>query len=312
MIASTDAPPVVRLEFRRRPRAWRYMATAFYPSPGLARGRAFPDLTARWSDYRASAQDYADFVRLCGATPNRNYLPLLYPHAIGFRLQMALLTHPVFPVPIWRVLQVRNHLLQHRPIDRDAALNFETCVRAHRVLEKGLEVDLHTSVSAGGTLAWESLNTFYARGRFGPPDKGSPLAQAPASGTETVARWHMPAGEGWRFSSLTGDYNGIHLWDRYARWLGFKSAFFHPHRVLGQCLARLPASDDTRPIRFDAWLKGPIYHDSHVHLRVAHEAEGTAFALFAGDETRPGILGCLRHARAGSRLTDATANMQAA
>lgn len=311
MTASTPAPPAVRLEFRRRPRAWRYMATAFYPSPGLARRGDFPDIAARWLNHRASDRDHAYFVRLSGTPAHRDYLPLLYPHAIGFRLQMAVLTHPVFPVPIWRTLQVRNHLLQHRPIERDAVLDFETRVHAHRVLEKGLEVDLHTRVTANGALAWESLNTFYTRGRFGPPDKASALAQAPAVGEETVASWHMPAGGGWRFGSLTGDYNGIHLWNRYARWLGFESAFFHPHRVLGQCLARLPGADQERPLRFDAWLKGPVYHDSHVHLRVARSPEGTAFGLFAGDEVRPGIVGHLRQARAGSPLVD-VAPMQAA
>lgn len=208
----------VRLQFRRRPSAWRYMASAFYPSPEFDRHRPFPDISARWIGHRADKADCEDLLRLCGAKGSaRGYAPLLYPHIVGFRLQMVILTHPVFPLPIWRMLQVRNHLLQHRPIESDAALDFATRIAGHRVLERGLEVDLYTTVDAHGALTWESLNTFYYRRRLGPPEAPSPLAQAPPVGAETVARWHMAAGEGRRFSALTGDYNGIHLADGYAR-----------------------------------------------------------------------------------------------
>jgi hypothetical protein len=191
------------------------MARALYPSPGLDPERGFPQIVAHWRGYRTGKRDLEDFIRTASAAqiPSR-YLPLLYPHTIGFRLQMAILTHPMFPVPIWRVLQVRNHLLQHRPIATDERLDFETRTEAHRVVEKGLEIDLRTMVLSRGEPVWESLNTFYVRGQFGPPDASSPLAQAPAVESGVVAQWHMPGGARLRFGSLTGDYNGLHLWMR--------------------------------------------------------------------------------------------------
>src|SRR5581483_3844858 len=146
------------------------------------------------------------------------------PHTIGFRLHMALLTRRVFPIPIWRMLQIRNRLVQHRPIARAAVLDFETRIAAHRVLAKGLEVDLYTRVTADGRFAWEGLTTFYARGQFGEPNADAPPAPAPAVDAPPGPPWRIPAGAALRFAQLTGDYNGLHLSDRYAGWFGYRSA----------------------------------------------------------------------------------------
>lgn len=294
----------IRLEYRQRPSALRYMAGAILPSRGFDRAHGLPDLAARWSGCRADPVELADFLRASGsgAAPASHW-PLLFPQTIGFRLQMAVLTHPVFPVPIWRVLQVRNQLLQRRPIALGEVLDLDTRVAAHRVLEKGLEVDLRTKAWAGGDLpVWESVNTFYVRGRFGPPDAGSPPAAAPAVATGAVARWHMPSNDRLRFGFLTGDYNGVHLWGAYARRLGFRGAFFHTQRVLGHCLAHLPALDQEQAVRLDAWLKGPVYYGSDVRLSASGGAGDRSFALFSGAEDRPAIVGSIRNGAAAAAL----------
>ena len=144
---------------------------------------------------------------------------------------------------------------------------------SQRVLEKGVEVDLYTTVLCRGDLLWESLNTFYYRGRFGGAGEASPLSRAPEAVGETVAEWRTVPGLGRRFAALTGDYNGIHCWSWYARLLGFRGALHHPQLLLGQCLARLSPLDPSRPQRLDAWLKGPVYYGARVCLR---EARGRA------------------------------------
>lgn len=74
---------------------------------------------------------------------------VLYPHVLGFRLQMVLLTHPAFPLPIWNALQIRNRLMRHRAIEPGAILEMETRSAQHRRVDKGLEVELHTRLSQG-------------------------------------------------------------------------------------------------------------------------------------------------------------------
>lgn len=291
------------LEFRQRPSTLAYMLRAFRPSHGLKKAGRFPAMRAVWRRMQTNPRELEEFLRLTGLGTDQG-MPMLYPHVAGFRLQMAILTHPAFPIPIWGALQIRNHLLQHRPISGTAALDLETRVAGQRILEKGAEVDLHTTVRERDELMWESLNTFYYRGRFGEQGLASPLARAPQSADAVIARWRTLSGVGRRFGRMTGDYNGIHLWHWYARAFGFRQAFHHPQLVLGQCMARLPARDTVIPQRLDAWLKGPVYCDIEVTLRAAIETKRAVFSLTADGEDRPAVVGLRSTCPAGSRLLD--------
>ena len=282
--------PDIRLDYRVRPSALAFMARAVRPSPGLKRG-GVPAISANWR-HRPEAAELARFHALSGL-PESETLPLLYPHTIGFPLHMAILTQPAFPLPIWRMLQIRNRIVQHAPLPRDAALDIAVKIAGHRIVEKGAEFDMHATVRVGEALAWESLNTFYARGRFGAPTTGAELPGAPKVSPGDTASWHMPAGGGWHYGGLSGDYNPLHLWSGYARKHGFARAFFHPQRVLGQCLAKLPQPAPALPLRLDAWLKGPVFYGAEVTMGIAQETDGTVFALNVEGDQRPAIIGRL-------------------
>jgi acyl dehydratase len=288
----TDA---VSLDFARRPSALTYMSRGVLPVRRHA--NLAPEIRARWTGHRAHPRDLAEFRRIAGLGPDDGRLPLLYPHMFGFRLAMAILTHPKFPVPIWGVLQIRNHLEQLQPIATDASLDFETRVMRGRVVAKGAEFDLHTTVHVGGVLAWHSDLTFFTRGRFGEPEPAAPLSRAPTEFGPQIAEWTMRDADHFRVGRYTGDYNGIHLWDWYARRMGFRRALYHPPRVLGQCLAHLPRLGDESRVRLDAWLKGPVSHGAHVRLHALAAATSTSFALFADDE-RPCFVGRLQSSEA--------------
>lgn len=285
--------PTKPLEFRRAPSVVAFMARAFRPSPGLKNG--VPPLTATWRGCRVEPARLADFQKLT-ALPADRHLSILYPQVVGFRLIMTMLTCPTFPLPIWRALQIRNRLRQHRALPLDAIFDLETRVGDHRVLQNGVEIDLHTALVSDRVLAWESTNTFYYRGPFGGGDAPSPHASAPEAGPREVARWRTSAATGWRGGRLTGDYNGIHLWNWYARLFGFRKAFHHPQIVLGQCLARLSRSDSPPLQELDAWLKGPVDYDCEVRLLANNGPEGTVFAIGMEHERRPAIIGRWRGA----------------
>jgi acyl dehydratase len=293
----------VALEFRRRPSVLAYMLRGFYPSPGMRTASGRPLIHAHWKGHRIDRTRLAELCTLTGLSAAEG-IPMLYAHVISFPLQMAVLTHPRFPLPIWNVLQIRNHLLQHRPVADDDVLDLETRIVEVRVLEKGVEFDLHTGVTAEEELVWESVNTFYYRGRHGAAGAASPRARAPRLGGDVVARWRAPADSGWRFASVTGDYNGIHYWPWYARRLGFRRAFLHPQLVLGQSMARLPVPQGGRRQRLDAWLKGPVYHDADVHLLAEVSTDATDFGLVAEGEARPAILGRWRSGSVPGLLDD--------
>jgi hypothetical protein len=278
----------------RAPFAGAYMARAFLPSPGLPEDGSFPEIVERWSGLRFDARHLAALRAAVGARADDDALFVLYPHVLGFRLQMALLTHPVFPLPIWNALQIRDRLAQHRATEPGAILAMETRTAQHRRVDKGLEVDLHTRLSHGTELLWESAVTYFYRGRFGAGDGQVPFAVAPdLADASVVARFAMPRGGGWNFGSLTGDYNGIHCWSWYARRFGFRSAFLHPQRAAGLCMTRLegPRSEAQT---LELWLKGPVFYGEEVALSADVRDGAVQFGLRLAGDSRMALLGSWR------------------
>jgi hypothetical protein len=291
------------LEFDHQPFALRFMLNALRSSPALPDDGQVPGIVARWRQHRIDRHQLAGFCELTGLRSD-THVPMIYPHTFGFRLQMVVLTHPRFPIPIWGALQVRNHLLQHRPVPCDRPLDIETRVAGQRILEKGIEVDLHTILCTGSERIWESLNTIYYRGRFGQGGAPSPSSSPPATPAALVASWRLPDGVGWRLARMTGDYNGIHHWHWYARRFGFRRAFFHSQLIAGQCMAQLRGPDPDDPQQLKLWLKGPAYLGAGVSLRAAETGESCVFALFVQGDERPALLGHWCSARTVEGLSD--------
>jgi hypothetical protein len=226
-------------------------------------------------------------------------LLLLLPHVTGFRLLMAMLTHPTWPLPIWQSLQVRNRLSVHRPLQVGASGDLITHVAGWRVLEKGIEVDLQSWFQQGDECLWDSIVTFYYRGRFGAPVAHAAPLCAPRNSPDVdpslaaATRWPIGDGARWHFGKLTGDYNGLHQWDFYARRFGFAGAFPHSQWVVAQCLGHL-ASTNSTPRQLDLWLKGPVYFGSSVTIRQSlSDDDRQDFALWVEGDPRPPLMGSL-------------------
>lgn len=286
------AGEIVR-RYARRPSAVAFMTSAFLPSPGLKTDAGLPSMTLTWNGLRFSPNDLAAFEAATGL-PAANGISALYPHVVGFRLQMALLTHPAFPLPIWNALQIRNRLVQHRRLDPARVYDLETRTEALRILDKGAEIDLRTSLTRDGDCHWESTVTFFYRGSF--KDARGAFVPPPApdiSAAPVIDRFRAPTGGRGQFGYLTGDYNGIHLWKAYARLFGFKTAFAHPQRIAGMCLTRLRAPE-TEAQTLDLWLKGPVFYGADVMLRAADNPDGTQFGLSLAGDDRAAIAGAWR------------------
>ena len=274
----------------RAPSAAAFMARALLPSPGQSEDGGFPRIVQRWTGLRIDPSHHAAFHRATGLGDEQG-ISVLYPHVLGFRLQMALLTHRAFPLPIWRALQIRNRLVCHRRIDLRETLDLETRTGTHRIVEKGIEVDLISRLMRGQDCCWESRITYFYRGRFGAGGTEAPEAASPdLSRAPGVERFQMPQSGGWRFGGLTGDYNGIHYWPWYARRFGFRTAFPHPQRVAGMCMARLRGPDaDLQTL--ELWIKGPLFYGANVVLSGATNGRGVQFGLSLDGDRRAALLG---------------------
>ena len=289
--------PVIYTE---RPSTAAFLARALCARNTWAQQQRFPDLRLIWHRYAVRAHDVSKLLALAGVPDRRPSAPalLLAPHVSGFPLLMAMLTHPSWPIPIWRALQVRNRLLQRGAIGLGDEFDLVAEVSGWRILEKGIEVDAHTRLQSNSGTLWESIVTFTYRGRYGAErDCGEELGAPSVSpkidaSADELARWRVdPVGK-WAFGSLTGDYNPSHQWNWYARRLGFRAASAHSQRIAASCLSRLPIFNDALH-QLDLWIKGPIYFGSEVVERQveADSADGRDFAVWMIGEDRPALVG---------------------
>ncbi|HKM87390.1 MAG TPA: acyl dehydratase [Xanthobacteraceae bacterium] len=286
--------------YDRAPSALNFMLRAIKPTQGLPKDERFPQIVVRWSGLRVGRSELQAFRQAIGASENE-LVSVLDPHVFGFRLQMALLTHRAFPLPIWTALQIRNRLVRHKLFDLGEALNLETQVGSHRLVAKGVEVDLLTRLTRGPECCWESQITYFYRGGFGAASSAAPTAQSPAVSELTVVdRFPMPNSGGWRFGKLTGDYNGIHCWPWYARRFGFPAALLHPQRVAGICLARLKAPK-TDAQTLELWIKGPVFYGANVMLSSTQGNDGLKFAVSLERDPRAALIGYWRSGVADGR-----------
>jgi hypothetical protein len=271
------------------------MARAMRRSPGLAQGAAVPPIAMEWTGLRIEPAQLDSFCRDTGLSADAG-MPVLFPQVVGFRLQMALLTHPAYPLPIWSALQVRNRLVRHAHVEAGEELDLRTQVGGQRAVEKGIEVDLISRLKRGSVCCWEGRTTFFYSGQFGEPTAAGPQAPSMAD-APAVDRFRIPSAGGWAFGELTGDYNGIHWASWYARRLGFPQAFSHPQRVAAMCQSRL-VGPDTEAQTLDLWIKGPVFYGADVGLNAVDGEDGLRFGLSLRGDARSALLG---HWRAGAQ-----------
>lgn len=270
--------------FARAPSAVAFMLRAV--AGGLVARRTAAPSSASWTSPRVDARHAATFGALTGLDASS----ILYPQVLSFRLQMAVLTSPRFPRPIWRALQVRVAMAARRAWRADAPLRFDVRATTPRPVDKGEEIDLVTTLRSEGDVAWEGTTTFLYRRRVAGVAGVAPAApRAPDVRGVRVDAWTTPARDRWAFGRLTGDFNGLHLWDSYARAMGFPRAFAHPPRVAGACLARLRLPRGAQ--RLELWWKGPVPYGHDVQLTAERAPGRVAFGLAPARAPRPLIVG---------------------
>ena len=221
-------------------------------------------------------------------------LPPLFPHLLGFPLQMTLLTDPASPFPAMGLVHVTNHVEVLRGIPLGAPLDVEVEMAPVRPHRKGRTVDLVARVSLDGDVVWRSVSTYLRRGG-GSDDAPAPGATGQDDGREDAALhpsavWRLPGDLGRRYGAISGDRNPIHMSALSARAFGFPRAIAHGMWTAARCLAalegRLPAG-----YRVDVEFRAPVPLPSTVEFRDLVGEKDVRFELRARGNGRVHLLG---------------------
>jgi hypothetical protein len=282
-----------------------YARSAFLPRRGFSPGRPVPPLRLTREALRFDAEHVARHRAFCGGGAC-GQMPFLYPLSLLFHYHLGIFAHRHFPSSLTRVLGLRNHVVQRRPIALHERLDLEIRTAGQRVVPKGLEFDLRSVLSHGGEPAWESVHVYYLRGDFGGNDTPARLENLqPLRTRQFETSWEAPSGGGWQFARLSGDFNPAHFFAPWARLRGFERDFCHTQRVIADCLRRLPdagALHAASPLRLDVAFKGPVYYGSKLVMAGVTEGDRCRFDLYCGRRDKPALAGCLQRVTAGQSL----------
>lgn len=256
--------------------------------------KPFPNITAQWKGVTVEKKHLITFNRLCGINDSAK-LPLIYPFTLIYPLLQRILAHKEAPLTIFRTLNSRIQVLQHRRIGIDETLDIRCALVRHRIREKGLEIDIASVIEAAGEPVWENIQTYYYRGQFGAADAAyEPPEFEPIPEADLVAAWFLTAGVGLSFAAVSGDGNGIHYSKMYARIFGFERDFAQPLLVLAGSVERLLNADYDKAVSLDVSLKGPFYYERNIMLKKASIKDATRFDIYSEGNPRPCIEGKLR------------------
>jgi acyl dehydratase len=207
-----------------------------------------PEKVLRLSGQVPTADQVADYCSVVGERLG-SILPPLYPHLIGFPLQMALMTDGDSPFPAIGLVHVANEMTTAEPIPLGAPLAVEVEMLAPRPHRRGRTVDLVARVTVDGDdeVVWRSVSTYLRRENTRNRADGEPPAPGDGDRTEALgpepltgpgAVWALPGDLGRQYGSVSGDRNPIHLSSLTARAFGFKTAIAHGMWTAARCLAQ--------------------------------------------------------------------------
>jgi len=285
-------PDTVCLKYEKRPSAIIALAKAFWGISWKYDAKSDPTpIHAIWRNVRIPADHLTQFNEICGIETSGR-ITMAYPLTLVFPLVIRVLGHCRAPLTIFRSLNTKTRITQHREISADDVMNVSCGMAERRIVEKGLEVDLASFIERQGETVWECTQTFFYRGRYGEagpahePKDMKAIANAPL-----VGEWLLAEGLGFRFAKISGDSNGIHYSARYAKMFGFERDFAQPLLVLPKALECIP--EKSKGNRLDVDFKGPLYYNRRVQVRGMAEADGFRFDIYSGNNPRPCICGLM-------------------
>lgn len=260
----------------------------------MGRGGTLQDVEVRLPSVRVDRTRLAEYDGVCGFAL-RDALPATYLHVLVFPVQVALMVDRSFPLGLAGLVHVRNRIVAHRPVDAGEVLSLRSSARALRPHPKGAQVDLVGEVRVGEELVWEGVSTYLARdtstaGEIAPE---TPVTVELGPDARVNAVWHVPAGMGRRYASVSGDVNPMHLSSLAAKAFGFPRTLVHGMWTKAHALAalepRLPAS-----YVVDVAFSQPLLLPSVANFLAVQQDQGWDFAVRPARATGDHLRGTVR------------------
>jgi acyl dehydratase len=226
------------------------------------------------------AATLARYQRLCGYTLT-DRLPPAYPHIMGFKLSLRLMSGFDFPFPVVGLVHI-HHIIYAR---RELVLGEKPLIRVWadklRDHPRGKQFDIITTATVGDFEVWREIATYLSLSKK-PENREHEEVPAPTP----HAVWRVGPEIGKAYAKVSGDRNPIHTSRRGAKLFGFPGSIAHGMWSLSRCLGAL---EGRVPNKFsvEVEFKAPLTFPE----RVGFLFQGTEFELFDDETGRTHLIG---------------------
>src|SRR5664280_139643 len=167
------------------------------------RPRSLPDREVVLADVTQSVSRLAAYDNVCGFGV-RDLVPATWLHVQTFPLQLVLLSAPDSPFSLAGMVHVTNSMTLMRPVSVGERLSLSSSYGPPREHRRGVLIDMVGEAHVGGELVWRGVSAYLVRG-------------------ETLLG-RLPANQGRRYASVSGDINPIHTSALGGKAFGFPRA----------------------------------------------------------------------------------------
>jgi acyl dehydratase len=260
----------------------------------MGRSGTLREVEVRRLSVRVDRTHLAEYDGVCGFAL-RDALPATYLHVLVFPLQVALMVDRSFPLGLAGLVHVRNRIVAHRAVDAGEVLSLRSFARALRPHPRGAQVDLVGEARVGEELVWEGVSTYLARGvsaagKVGPE---TPVTVELGPDARANAVWHVSAGMGRRYASVSGDVNPMHLNSLAARAFGFPRTLVHGMWTKAHAVAALEPRLPTSYV-VDVAFSQPLLLPSVANFLAVQQDRGWDFAVRPARATGDHLRGTVR------------------
>lgn len=221
-------------------RTMPYLAPSYMKGllPRPARGENVTPLTLVVPEVRIKAGEVTAY---CDVTAIEKYgIPITYPFSFMFPLQLALLTHPKWPLRAVGMVHLGVHITSHGVLAPDKPYKAICSVKAHLRTALGIEFVMElTLTSPEGQTLWKCASKVLSRERR---ERKRPRQATPDTATNDHREWRRVGGfvaradDARRYARVSGDWNPIHLGWLGARVFGFPRPVAHGMWTLARTL----------------------------------------------------------------------------
>ena len=271
-----------------------YLRALVVKKPGLSAGSTIPKIQSFLGATKLKGRRLKRYLELCGYQESENFVPMTYPHVLGFGKHMSNMLSKKFPLNVMGVIHIRNRIEISCPIPMSQKLNFQCYVEGHRQTEKGIEFDLITILQDQGHVVMRSTSTMLSRQQNSLANlsaKAHTLFDHPTAKTE---HWSLAKDLGLKYAQNSGDFNPIHLYPAAAKAFGFKTTIIHGMWSLARSLAALEPILPQAPLTVDTEFKLPCFIPCETMFKHWTDGDVIHYGMLSKDGSRPHLLGTVK------------------